>query len=142
MDAKISDLQERQIVNIADGKCLGNLKDIELNLLDGTIQALVLPGAGGFLGRLQNQGELLIPWQRVVRIGVDVVLIDMPELAEENQRGCQRQKRRRKETTAWQQEVDAYQKELQQGKIVVLSPESSDNMPLALQENPERCVEK
>ena len=27
MSAKISDLQERQIVNIADGKCLGNIKD-------------------------------------------------------------------------------------------------------------------
>lgn len=32
MSAKISDLQERQIVNIADGKCLGNIKDIELNI--------------------------------------------------------------------------------------------------------------
>ena len=82
MSAKISDLQERQIVNIADGKCLGNIKDIELNVREGTIQALVLPATGGFLAMLQNQGELLIPWQKVVRIGVDVVLIDMPELAE------------------------------------------------------------
>ncbi len=135
MDAKISDLQERQIVNIADGKCLGNLKDIELNLLDGTIQALVLPGVGGFLGILQNQGELLIPWQRVVRIGVDVVLIDMPELAEGKQRSYQRQKRRRKEEPAWQQEIDAYQKELQQSNIIVLPPESPDGVPPVSREN-------
>ena len=82
MSAKISDLQERQIVNIADGKCLGNIKDVELNVLEGCIQALVLPSNGGFLGLLQNQGELLIPWQKVVCIGVDVVLINMPELTE------------------------------------------------------------
>ena len=135
MDAKISDLQERQIVNIADGKCLGNLKDIELNLLDGTIQALVLPGIGGFLGRLQNQGELLIPWQRVVRIGVDVVLIDMPELTEENLRSYPRKKRRHKEATAWQQEVHAYQKELQQSNIIVLPPELPDGVPPVSREN-------
>ena len=54
MSAKISDLQERQIVNIADGKCLGNIKDIELNMRLGVIQALVLPGIGGFRGFLQN----------------------------------------------------------------------------------------
>ena len=96
MRAKISDLQERQIVNIADGKCLGNIKDIELNVREGTIQALVLPATGGFLAMLQNQGELLIPWQKVVRIGVDVVLIDMPELAEPAVRGGGRRRRRQR----------------------------------------------
>ncbi|MBR5319058.1 MAG: YlmC/YmxH family sporulation protein [Peptococcaceae bacterium] len=126
MSAKISDLQERQIVNIADGKCLGNIKDIELNILEGTIQALVLPGIGGFWGMLQNQGELLIPWQKVVRIGVDVVLIDMPELAEDNQRCNLRNRRRRKEEPAWQQEVAQYQQEFQQGNIIVLPPEDRE----------------
>ena len=126
MSAKISDLQERQIVNIADGKCLGNIKDIELNMREGTIQALVLSGTGGFRGFLQNQGELLIPWHKVVRIGVDVVLIDMPELAEDNQRCNLRNRRRRKEEPAWQQEVAQYQQEFQQGNIIVLPPEERE----------------
>lgn len=124
MSAKISDLQERQIVNIADGRCLGNIKDIELNILDGSIQALVLPGMGGFWNLIQNQGELLIPWQKVVRLGVDVVLIDMPELTEHNGRANIRGRgRRRKEDAVWQQEVQQYQQELQQSNIIVLPPE-------------------
>lgn len=128
MSAKISDLQERQIVNIADGKCLGNIKDIELNTFDGTIQALVLPGTGGFWNLLQNQGELLIPWQRVVRIGVDVVLIDMPELTENNSRGGMRSRnRRKKEEPVWEQEVAQYQQELQQSNIIVLPPERRED---------------
>ena len=122
MSAKISDLQERQIVNIADGKCLGNIKDIELNVLDGTIQALVLPNTEGFWSMLQNQGELLIPWQKVIRLGVDVVLIDMPELVD-SAGGGKRQKRRKKEEPAWQQEVEQYQQELRQNNIIVLPPE-------------------
>lgn len=130
MSAKISDLQERQIVNIADGRCLGDIKDIELNLQQGCIQALILPGIGGLRGFLQNQGELVVPWQKVVRIGVDVVLIDMPELAEGEpytQRGA-RPKRRRKEDALWQQEVEAYQEELQRGSIIVLPPEDGAGM--------------
>ena len=124
MSAKISDLQERQIVNIADGRCLGNIKDIELNILDGSIQALVLPGMGGFWNLIQNQGELLIPWQKVVRLGVDVVLIDMPELTENNGRANIRGRgRRRKEDAVWQQEVQQYQQELEQSNIIVLPPE-------------------
>ena len=126
MSAKISDLQERQIVNIADGKCLGNIKDIELNILDGSIQALVLPGVGGFWSLLQNQGELLIPWQKVVRIGVDVVLIDMPELAEGAGGVRSGKGRRRKEEAAWQQEVHQYQQELQSNNIIVLPPEQKE----------------
>ena len=124
MSAKISDLQERQIVNIADGKCLGNIKDVELNVLEGCIQALVLPSNGGFLGLLQNQGELLIPWQKVVCIGVDVVLINMPELTENAVRSGKR-KRRTKEEPAWQQEVAQYQQEMQQGNIIVLPAETA-----------------
>ncbi len=126
MSAKISDLQERQIVNIADGKCLGNVKDIELNLARGVIEALVLPGPGGLRGILQNQGELLIPWQKVVRIGVDVVLIDMPELTEEAVHIPQKMRRRKKEEPAWQQEVSAYREELRQGNIIVLPPENEE----------------
>ena len=126
MSAKISDLQERQIVNIADGKCLGNVKDIELNLTRGVIQALVLPGPGGLRGILQNQGDLRIPWQKVVRIGVDVVLIDMPELAEEESYIPSKMRRRKKEEPAWQQEVAAYREELQQGNIIVLPPEHGE----------------
>ena len=123
MSTKISDLLERQIVNIADGKCLGNMKDIELNLKRSMIQSLILPGPGGLRGILQNQGELRIPWQNVVRIGIDVVLIDMPELVEEELHLSPKVRRKRKEEPAWQQEVSAYQREIQQGNVIVLPPE-------------------
>lgn len=106
MAAKISDLQERQIINIADGKCLGNIKDIELDLTNGCIKALVLPGLSGFWNMLQNHGELVIPWEKVVRIGVDVVLIDAEELLEEKQ---WRGKRAIRNQESWKEEVKQYQ---------------------------------
>lgn len=74
MQSKISELEERQIINIADGKCLGSMKDIELDLEEGRIRAIVVPGGTGLWGLLPNRDELLIPWEKVVRIGIDVVL--------------------------------------------------------------------
>ena len=117
-------LMERQVVNIADGKCLGNLKDIELNLWTGSIEALILPALNGFWHRLQNAGELVIGWETGVRIGVDVILIDAPELSQYDtvfQKG--RRKRTQQDNSAsplWQQEVEAYQEELDQNNIILL----------------------
>ena len=117
-------LMERQVVNIADGKCLGNLKDIELNLWTGSIEALILPALNGFWHRLQNAGELVIGWEKVVRIGVDGILIDAPELSQYDtvfQKG--RRKRTQQDNSAsplWQQEVEAYQEELDQNNIILL----------------------
>ena len=117
-------LMERQVVNIADGKCLGNIKDIELNLWTGSIEALILPALNGFWHRLQNAGELVIGWEKVVRIGVDVILIDAPELSQYDtvfQKG--RRKRTQQDNSAsplWQQEVEAYQDELDQNNIILL----------------------
>ena len=70
MQSKISELEERQIINIADGKCLGSMKDIELDLEEGRIRAIVVPGGTGLWGLLPNRDELLIPWEKVVRIGI------------------------------------------------------------------------
>ena len=117
-------LMERQVVNIADGKCLGNLKDIELNLWTGSIEALILPALNGVWHRLQNAGELVIGWEKVVRIGVDVILIDAPELSQYDtvfQKG--KRKRTQQDNSAsplWQQEVEAYQEELDQNNIILL----------------------
>ena len=128
MTASTIELQERQVVNIADGKCLGNLKDIELNLWTGSIRSLVLPGMSGFWNRLQKSGELIVPWDKVVRIGVDVILIDMPEISQYDTlfaAGKRKKTAVDEPQDAWQQEVRAYQEtmERENGRIIVLNPE-------------------
>lgn len=120
-------LQERQVVNIADGKCLGTIKDIELNLWTGDIAYLVLPSLQGFWHRLPHAGELRIPWKNVTCIGVDVVLIHMPELMESESflgKGKRKKQQQKNSTDAiWQHEVAEYQKDLEGQNIIVLSPE-------------------
>ena len=126
MTANSMQLQERQVVNIADGKCLGNLKDIELNIWTGRIESLVLPAINGFWNRLQNSGELVISWDKVVRIGVDVILVDVPELSEYEMlfgKGKRKKQNKNTDTSLWQQEVQAYRDETSSDTIIMLNRE-------------------
>lgn len=77
MLVKTSDLRLLDVVNIGDGRRLGNVYDIDLDVETGEILALILPGEGGFFG-LGRRPDVEIPWDRIVRIGIDVILVDLP----------------------------------------------------------------
>ncbi|WP_066634819.1 YlmC/YmxH family sporulation protein [Desulfolucanica intricata] len=75
---KISDLKAREIVNIVDGRRLGVIKDIDIDLEEGRISALILPGVQGkILGFFGREEELIIPWDKIKKIGVDVILVEL-----------------------------------------------------------------
>lgn len=76
--AKSSDLRIRDVVNIADGRRLGSMADVEVDLETGRVTAIIVPGPRGFLGLMGGGGEYVIPWERIVRIGPDVILVDLP----------------------------------------------------------------
>lgn len=74
---KISELRQREIINLADGKKLGNIKDLKINLKKGTIEAIIIPGPGKILGIFGRDSDYVIPWENIKKIGVDVILVEM-----------------------------------------------------------------
>lgn len=72
---KISDFQIKDVVNIANGKKLGNIDDIEINLNTGKIDAIVIGGVGKVLGFFGKDEEVVIPWTNILKIGEDVILV-------------------------------------------------------------------
>lgn len=79
---KISDLRMREIVNVQDGRRLGLIKDIDLDLENGRIQAIILAGSSRMLGFFGRDEEIIVPWEKIVKIGVDVILVEVPNLSE------------------------------------------------------------
>ena len=75
-----SEIRQKDVVNIADGRKLGKPIDIILND-SACAEALVVPGrSGGLLGLLKQDREgCVIPWSHVRRIGDDVILVEVEE---------------------------------------------------------------
>ncbi|WIV11232.1 YlmC/YmxH family sporulation protein [Proteiniborus sp. MB09-C3] len=74
---KTTDLREKEVINVKDGTRIGFISDLEVNLEKGTIDAIVLPGPGRILGLFGKNQDYVIRWQNIVRIGSDVILVDL-----------------------------------------------------------------
>ncbi|HBL35569.1 MAG TPA: YlmC/YmxH family sporulation protein [Firmicutes bacterium] len=82
--AKTSELREREVINIIDGKKLGFTSDLEIDPITGKIIALVLPAPGRFRWLLGKTGEVIIPWRQIKKLGSDVILVELPDQVETN----------------------------------------------------------
>lgn len=80
MRVRASDLRAKEIVSVADGRRLGYLYDFEIDLRDGTIKSIVIPGQGRLFGVLGKGEEIIVPWERIRNIGQDVILLEDPDL--------------------------------------------------------------
>lgn len=74
---KATDLREKEVINVRDGTRLGLISDIEVNLEKGTVEAIMLPGPGRILGIFGKNLDYVIKWENIVRIGSDVILVDL-----------------------------------------------------------------
>lgn len=76
---KISEFQIKDIVNLADGKKLGTLHDMEINIKTGHINALIVGRNGKWPTIFQKEEEIVIPWGKIKKIGSDIVFVDYSE---------------------------------------------------------------
>ncbi|RAL26023.1 YlmC/YmxH family sporulation protein [Thermoflavimicrobium daqui] len=72
---KISELQAKDVVNIIDGRKLGQIHDLELDLRQGVIKAVIVPSETRFFGWFSGGQEWVIPWKQIIKIGSDVILV-------------------------------------------------------------------
>jgi YlmC/YmxH family sporulation protein len=84
---KTSELREREVVNVLDGRRLGLASDLEIEAETGRIKAIVVPGPGKFLWLFGKSEDFVIPWDKIIKIGVDVILVEMPGYVTENSIG-------------------------------------------------------
>ena len=73
-----SEIRRKDVINICDGRKLGRPIDLLLND-SACAEAIVVPGrSGGILALFRQDREgLVIEWDRVRRIGDDVILVEV-----------------------------------------------------------------
>ncbi len=71
-------LKNKEVINISDGRSLGFVYDIEVDLDKGVIDGIVIPGARGFMGLFSKKDtDVVIKWDKVKTVGDDVILVDL-----------------------------------------------------------------
>ena len=75
-DYTFCELREREVVNVADGKKLGRIIDIAFTE-KGVIVGLIVPNERKFIKNLSSNDNLFIPYGNVLKIGNDVILVDL-----------------------------------------------------------------
>ena len=77
MATKLTQLQCKEVICISDGRRLGFIEDVEVEVPEGNICAIIVPGPCKALGLLGRKEDLRIPWHCIRRIGPDIVLVDV-----------------------------------------------------------------
>ena len=70
---RLSELQNKKIINIIDGKNIGNIIDINL-FENGTIESLILENSKSIF-LLNKTTDKKIMWKDITKIGEDVILV-------------------------------------------------------------------
>lgn len=72
---RLSELQDKDIINLLDGKKVGKIIDVIVEA-DGVIHSLVIQKTKIF-NMLPNSNEIEIKWDKIKTIGSDVILINL-----------------------------------------------------------------
>ncbi len=71
-----TDLREKMVINVADGKQLGRLCDMAFSS-SGNIIGIILPGEKKIFKSFGCMDNIFVPWATILKIGDDVILVDL-----------------------------------------------------------------
>jgi YlmC/YmxH family sporulation protein len=75
---RLSDLQDKDVVNVLDGRKIGNIIDISISE-KGNMIGLIVEKNKFFSSFFSASGEVEIRWDHIIKIGEDVILVEMKE---------------------------------------------------------------
>lgn len=76
MSMKFTDLQCKEVICVSNGQRLGFITDVLVEIPEGRVCAIVVPGPARLLGLAGHRDDFILPWDCIRRIGPDIVLVD------------------------------------------------------------------
>ena len=77
MECSFLELRCKEVINVVDGKRLGHIVDIVIDLNCAQIKGFILPCNKGFWNVFKNTQEIFIPFSQVCKIGEDTILVEL-----------------------------------------------------------------
>ena len=77
MCVKFTDLHCKEVICVNDGRRLGFIADARVELPEGKVVAIIVPGRPRLFGLFGCREDYVIPWSCIRRMGPDIVLVDI-----------------------------------------------------------------
>lgn len=75
---RLSDLQNKDIVNVNDGRNIGNIIDVKIDEESGNILSFIIEPNKNFFKFLRSDKiDTEINWKSITKIGEDVILVKL-----------------------------------------------------------------
>lgn len=71
---RLSDLQNKDVVDISSGNRIGNVIDVEISSNTGNVMKIIVYDKKGLFNMLRSD-EISISWNQIKKIGSDVILV-------------------------------------------------------------------
>lgn len=74
---RMYEIKQKEVINAKDGCRFGYVSDIIVDLKEGKINKLIVAGPGKVFGVFGREQEYQIAWEKVKKIGDDIILVDV-----------------------------------------------------------------
>lgn len=71
-----SDLRYKEVIDVHSGNRLGFVCDAEFDDAQGRFLSFITPGRCKLFGLLGREDDLVLPWDCIVRVGSDIILVE------------------------------------------------------------------
>lgn len=73
---KLSEISSKDVIREEDGSKLGKVQDITIDVATGKIISIHISNGFKFSGLFNSKDENLIPWNKIIKIGSDVIIVE------------------------------------------------------------------
>ncbi|MDP4118958.1 MAG: YlmC/YmxH family sporulation protein [Bacillota bacterium] len=74
---KATEFKNKEVVNVRDGRRLGYVYDVEIDVEKGVLKSIVVPGNSGWMPWVGKSRDIVIGWEQIKIIGDDIILVDV-----------------------------------------------------------------
>lgn len=78
----INAMRTMEVIDVNSGAKIGFIKDIKIDCEENRVLSILMPGeAKGWFSKVE---DIEIPWDKIVKVGMDVLLVDFDANLKEN----------------------------------------------------------
>lgn len=81
MEISFCELRAKEVVNVFNGKKLGNIIDMIIDTRCARVLGIVVPNCDAKFTIFKSSSDVFIPYNNIVKIGKDVILVDLSQLS-------------------------------------------------------------